>query len=147
MQTIYQIRCRVNNKVYIGKTTKTVDCRWKQHLNGDGHAPFLYRAIKKYGPENFDVWVLYPDAVTAGHLNMLEEMFIKQCRSNDRRYGYNLTSGGEGARHTLETRRKLSRMLKGKPSRHLGYKHSEETKRKMSRRRRQYWENKKLLRK
>lgn len=119
--SIYQIRCRINNKVYIGKTTQSIHGRWERHVAGCGNAPFLYRAIRKYGPENFDVWVLYPDAVTEGHLNMLEEMFIKQFKSNDRRYGYNLATGGQargcGWRHSLETKRKIGEANKGrKPS-------------------------------
>lgn len=39
---------------------------------------------------------------------MLEEMFIKQFKANDRRYGYNLTAGGTGlCNPSSETRRKI----------------------------------------
>lgn len=127
MRIIYQVRCRVNNKVYIGKTIKTVDQRWREHLGcvrrGRSNLPF-HNAIRKYGPENFDVWVLYTDAVSEGHLNMLEEMFIRQFKSNNPHYGYNMTPGGDGGPVSPEVGRKISKALKGR-------KPSKETRRKM----------------
>lgn len=50
---IYKITNKINGKVYIGKTTKTVQERWKEHLRESRterseNRP-LYRAIRKYG--------------------------------------------------------------------------------------------------
>jgi group I intron endonuclease len=126
MNTIYQIRNRINNKVYIGKTMQTVDGRWKQHILGHGNAPYLYSAIQKHGPEKFDVWVLYPDAVTEEELNQRETLYIQMYKSNSPRYGYNLTAGGRGlCNPSPETRHKLSETMKGK-------KKSKEHRRKLS---------------
>ena len=55
MGYIYQITNLVNDKKYIGLTTSTIQERWKQHLQaldrGINYA--LYRAMRKYGVENF----------------------------------------------------------------------------------------------
>ena len=56
MGYIYKIVNKINNKVYIGQTTRTIDIRWKQHLNNINHVDtHLYRAMKNYGPENFSI--------------------------------------------------------------------------------------------
>lgn len=134
MRVIYQIRNRVNNKVYIGKTTKPLHNRWQLHvrmaLKGSNFS--LRNAIRKYGPENFDVWILYSDAVTAGHLNMLEEMFIKQFKSNNPKYGYNMTSGGDGGAMSLEVRKRMSASLKGEKNPRWGKKWPKEVRLKIS---------------
>lgn len=61
MAFIYKITNNINQKVYIGKTVRTVDIRWKQHLQR-GRELFrkehLYRAMRKYGINNFSVETL-----------------------------------------------------------------------------------------
>ena len=59
---IYKITNKVNGKVYIGKTEETVEKRFKQHLSEylkerSKNRP-LYRAMQKYGKENFEVCTL-----------------------------------------------------------------------------------------
>ena len=55
---IYKITNKINNKVYIGLTTRTLKYRWSTHitesknLNNQKH---LYRAMRKYGIENFTI--------------------------------------------------------------------------------------------
>lgn len=127
--SIYQVRCRINNKVYIGKTSKGANHRWKDHIARaeKGKNGLLCQAIRKYGSENFDVWVLYTDAVTEGHLNMLEQMFIKQFKSNNSKFGYNLTEGGDGiANPSREIRTRHSKFMKGRPPWNKGKKMSKE---------------------
>ena len=56
MGYIYKITNTVNGKSYVGKTEKTIQERWKGHLNNikkyKDKLP-LYRALDKYGKENF----------------------------------------------------------------------------------------------
>lgn len=58
MAYIYKITNKLNNKIYIGQTIRTVEKRWKQHLycyerlNSNN---YLYNAMKKHGVENFTI--------------------------------------------------------------------------------------------
>ena len=56
MAYIYKITNMINNKVYIGETTRTMNVRWHQHkarAKDSQYTEYLYRAIRKYGIENF----------------------------------------------------------------------------------------------
>lgn len=94
MAYIYQITNDINNKIYIGKTERTIEERFKEHcrdyLRRDFEKRPLYRAMKKYGIEHF-------------HIELLEEtdspeeremFWIEQKRSY--KEGYNATLGGDG---------------------------------------------------
>ena len=113
---VYCIKNTVNNKEYIGLTTRTLEKRWKQHIyesnkqdSWEWNTP-LGNAIKKYGKDSFQVFVLE-------HCNSIDEMkqkeiqLIKERKSLASENGYNLSFGGDGR---------------------LGYKLSEETKQKIS---------------
>ena len=126
--TIYQILNKVNQKVYIGITTRDnpID-RWNEHLNDYSRLDFiLYRAMRKHGIENFEFSVLeQTDSLET--LKKLEMRYIQEynsCGSN----GYNMTLGGDGLfgyEHSKETKRKISEANTGKTF-------SEEHKRKLS---------------
>jgi group I intron endonuclease len=133
---VYKVTNRVNGKVYIGKTIRTLESRWKQHIYyaNRGNRPPIAIAIRSYGPDAFDVSPL-AFSNSLPELNDLEREYIQEFRSYDRKYGYNLTLGGDGASpgelnpmfgktHTDEVKEKLRQF-------HLGKKHSEETKRKI----------------
>lgn len=60
MAFIYGIKNKINNKLYIGKTTYSLDKRFKEHKrdstrNSKEVRP-LYRAFRKYGIENFEIF-------------------------------------------------------------------------------------------
>ncbi len=116
MKSVYLIRNKINGKVYVGMTTKCVIKRFLSHLRGKGEAMILHRAIRKYCAENFEVSTIYKDAVTLGHLAMLEQMYIRLYKSRDRRCGYNIAKGGIGsAGHVMseKNRRLVSERMKG----------------------------------
>lgn len=115
-----------NGKVYIGITNREPLKRW---VNGQGyrHNVYFYSAIQKYGWNNFKHEILYA-GLTKEQACKIEVELIALYRSNDKRFGYNFSIGGEsrtGCKHSEETCRKLSEMQKGKNI-------SEETRRKLS---------------
>lgn len=100
MAGIYKITNKINNKIYIGMTTKDIEVRWKQHLkvsknkNNKNHR-LIHKAILKYGIENFIFEKLYEtDVINLEHLKELEIKYIKEYNSFES--GYNLTKGGDG---------------------------------------------------
>lgn len=122
---IYIIRNNVNNKVYIGKTRRTVEIRWRQHINSVHYKAMqnihFYKALQKYGVNNFYVETL--EHITSNdksdlikNLNELEKYYIQKYDSF--KNGYNSTLGGDGGSGRIvskEERRKLSEFKKGKP--------------------------------
>lgn len=96
---IYKITNLINNKIYIGKTLKDVYSRFAEHIrtsrNEDCENRPLYKAMKKYGVENFKVEEIEKVAVTDGHeLNEREIYWIAYYNSYEN--GYNATLGGDG---------------------------------------------------
>lgn len=92
-------------KVYIGLTSREPKIRW---ANGNGYERQVFdHAIKKYGWENIESEVLHRD-LNKDEACRLEIKLISQYKSNDNRYGYNISSGGElGFDYTEETIRKI----------------------------------------
>lgn len=93
MGYIYIIKNKINDKVYIGQTTNSIEYRWKQHkyAANEGRKFHLYNAMRKYGIDNF--WVELLEEVNSQlNLNERESYWIKRYNSYDN--GYNSTLGG-----------------------------------------------------
>lgn len=103
-----------NNKYYIGITSKVPQKRWN---NGKGYKTQLfYRAITKYKWENI-VHIILKENLTHKEACNEEKLLIKKYNSNNKKYGYNLTSGGEGIcgyKRNKEQIKKMSDFMKGK---------------------------------
>lgn len=96
MAYIYCIKNNVNGKCYVGKTLKSPEERFSEHLY-DAQKPTeenrpLYRAIKKYGKDNFSLHVL--EECTDGLASEREIWYIKKLKTYA--HGYNATIGGDG---------------------------------------------------
>ena len=105
-----------NNKVYIGITSNKPYKRWK-HGQGYIGCTLFYNAIKKYGWDKIKHIILM-EGLNKEIAIECEKALIKKYRSNERKYGYNLTEGGEGNWGLVmseEARKKLSEKKKGKP--------------------------------
>lgn len=97
MMGIYKITNTINNKCYIG-LSRDVEYRWKEHKH---HANYnkrcsskpLYNAFKKYGIDNFIFEIL--EECEENELSSREIFYINKYKSNDKKYGYNITNGGE----------------------------------------------------
>ena len=81
-----------STKYYIGITKLDVDKRWK---NGKGYKTnkYFYRAIQKYGWENFEHIILFED-LSKDEAENLEIYYIQKYNSTDNNYGYNKAPGG-----------------------------------------------------
>ena len=138
MSFIYKIENIVNNKCYVGWTSKTVESRWNEHkcdaLKIRDNRKF-YNAIRKYGIEIWDVTILCE--VENNEIAKKKEIeFIELYDSYNN--GYNSTLGGDGNNGIImsnESNLKRSKKLKGikKPDGfNIGRVHSNETKNKIS---------------
>lgn len=84
-----------NGKMYIGQTCNSLKRRAGNHGEGYVECPLFYKAIKKYGFENFKSEII-ADGLTLDEANWLEKYLIAYYHSAERKYGYNLSHGGEG---------------------------------------------------
>jgi group I intron endonuclease len=77
----------------------------------------LYNAVRKHGWSKFIKLVLeiFPYEVTVEHMSSRERYYIKKYRAFNRKYGYNLTEGGEGApgyRHTEKAKETMQKLIR-----------------------------------
>lgn len=91
---IYKITNKINNKIYIGQTTKTINLRWQRHctdaLSNRTNTKFA-KAIRKYGKDNFIVEKI-DTAQNKEELNQKEIYWINYY--NSILEGYNSVDGG-----------------------------------------------------
>lgn len=112
---IYKITNKINNKVYIGQTTQDngFNDRYKDG-GGEGiervynyhksrkdnntgyYNSHLLRSIDKYRFKSFEVCEIFDIAFSKEELNIKEAIYIKLYNSNNDKFGYNATEGGEG---------------------------------------------------
>lgn len=129
MGVIYMATNLVNGKRYVGKTLVSRAARWRQHCSNAraGVVTYLYKAMRKYGTENFTVEVI-DQALLAEELEAKEIEWIARLGTADPVIGYNCTTGGDSGLHTAasrnrmrgrinspEHRAKISAAKKGKP--------------------------------
>jgi hypothetical protein len=74
--TIYIIKNKINNKLYVGQTIKSFEDRLQDHINGN---QFIDRFINKYGIDNFEVYVYYNIPIIL--LNYFETKLIYKLNS------------------------------------------------------------------
>lgn len=93
---IYCVENIINNKKYIG-LSKDIHRRWLEHKrvsfnkNSKEYNYPLYNAIRKYGIENFNFYIL--EECAEDELKEKEKYWINYYNSNN--IGYNITPGGE----------------------------------------------------
>lgn len=128
-----------NGKKYIGITCQRPEARWGSSGRQYRECPKMYNAIKKYGWDNFQHFVLYK-GLNCKEAGALEQILIAWYQTTDNDKGYNICMGGEvgalGVKRSEETKKKMSAAAKGH-TRLRGYKHSEQTKANM--RAAQHW--------
>ena len=111
---IYIIKNNMNNKMYIGQTTKDFDKRYNYNLYNSTHNEHLKHSIEKYGIENFTIIKEFDIAYSKEELDALEDMYIKIYNTIDSEYGYNKKFGGANGLPSEETKHKISEAGKGR---------------------------------
>jgi group I intron endonuclease len=152
----------INNKIYVGYTQTSLYRRIISHYalsKKNTSSNYFKSALSKYKKSDF-IWFILFRSISLNDLKDKEQFFIELFKSNNRLFGYNLSSGGEqcyfneevknkisekaknrglkgeqnpfyGKHHTLEQRNKWSENRKGVVH-NPEYKHTEETKKKLS---------------
>lgn len=87
--TIYIATNLLNGKQYVGQTIKPLKTRISSHTHAD-RCKLIYRAIKKYGIENFK-WISFSCPIQ--EMDWQEVFLIKEMNTMEPN-GYNLDSGG-----------------------------------------------------
>jgi len=97
---IYCYTCSANGKKYVGQTTnlRRRIRGHKSHNQKRGCSAF-YRAIEKYGYDNFTFAILQEGITTREELNRLEGEYIDRLNTLAPN-GYNLKTGGSEVHHT-----------------------------------------------
>jgi group I intron endonuclease len=118
---VYKVTNKINGKIYIGQTTKTLETRFKEHqVRGN----LLFQAIKKHGVENFKIEEI-DSACSMDELNALEEYHI-HFNNSITPGGYNLRAGGNCSTFSEATKKKMSEAKKGKTPWNKGVRNTEE---------------------
>lgn len=101
---IYQVINKVNGKSYVGFTEHSLETRKKQHLkiiynkNSPDYNKLLYKAIRKYGEENFEWSIIYQAWDTEYCYKNAEDSIINELDTKNPK-GYNMISGGGPPTH------------------------------------------------
>ena len=129
---------KINGKRYYGITgSKKVEKRWR---NGRGYKFWIdkdgkrhgnehfWNSICRYGWDSFEHIVLF-EGLTKDEAELMEKCYIALYNTRNPSKGYNQTDGGEGgngAKRTEETRKKISEAKKGELNPNYGKHLSEE---------------------
>ena len=132
---IYKIENLINHKVYIGQS-KDINTRWSEHKStafyekGKSYNNPLYRAIRKYGIENFSFEIIKETY----DRNYWEIFLIQIYHATDDNFGYNIECGGtygslirteEEKEKYREKQREIYRNLLDSEKKRLAKEHSE----------------------
>ena len=144
---VYVHTNKINGKKYVGQTGQRPERRWQ---NGYGYekSPHFWRAIQKYGWDNFEHEIIASN-LTKEEADNFEKLLINRLDLQGRESGYNLKDGGSygsipeetrqkireantGRHHSDETKKQMSAMKTGDKNKFYGKHHSDTSKRKIS---------------
>ena len=103
---VYFVEHKDTGRVYVGQTTRQLHQRWAEHQKSS-YCNLLYRAIKKYGKDRFDIYPV-DYANNQSELNAKEVFYIDLLNSSNRDFGFNLRAGGSHGKHSNESKQKMS---------------------------------------
>ena len=151
MGYIYIITNQLNNKKYVGQTSKVnPQLRYNQHKycashpeTGNGNISYLHRAMAKYGIENFSFEII--EEVDNSLLDEKECYWIKALNTLMPN-GYNMTEGGEGTKGFSRIQTEEEKEIKRQAMKNF-YKNHPEEKEKLKERTTELWKNEKYRQK
>lgn len=102
-------------------------------MNGNGykHSSHFYNAIQKYGWDNFDHEII-KSGLSKEEAQQMEIEYIKNNQTQDKRYGYNISRGGEWHEYSEEAKERLSKLFSGSGNPNYGNYWTEEEKKEWS---------------
>lgn len=112
MMNIYLIKNIINNKVYIGQTSRDIRRRFSEHksrINSKRKNDInceLYKAMKLWGVSNFTIQLLEIVNGSRQDADNREIYWISYYKSTNPEYGYNLDKGG----HTISEKCRKTRI-------------------------------------
>ncbi len=113
---IYKIINKINGNFYIG-SSQDIYARWANHRcsakQGSKKCPYLYSAMRKYGIENFEIFVVIICEIE--FLSYYEFKYLEFFFDKNITYNTTLCTDApfRGRHHTEETRKLLGDMKKG----------------------------------
>jgi len=136
---VYKITNKLNNKVYVGQTSRTMKERIKDHKKSNNS--LIGKDIRQFGIDNFSIEIL-EEVSTREEAYRKEIEWIAKCDCLIPK-GYNQCKGGkatDGYKYSEEVRHQMSVSRKGKyvgeNNPFYGKHHSEEQRKKWSEQRR-----------
>ena len=121
---IYKITNQINNKIYIGQTTRTLQERIYSYRQEFLYAKIsrpIIAAMRLYGIENFIFEILEDDISSKEELDEKEKYYIQFYSSLTYQNGYNVELGGNSAgKHSEETKKKISEAQVGEKNHRFG---------------------------
>lgn len=85
---------KINKKAYFGITKQSLNRRFRPNGDGYKHCNYFYRAIQKYGWDNFQ-HILIKEKLQEKEAIFWEKWLIKRYKTQDHNFGYNISSGGD----------------------------------------------------
>ena len=133
----YYVYCHIapDGRKYIGITSNEPKKRWQRGTGYKGNTYFT-RAIKKYGWDNFK-HVILADGLSEEDAKQMEIRLIAENRSNVRKYGFNISAGGESKSGTTISEQQKQRISEASKGRIV----SQETREKLSIASTKTWKN------
>lgn len=116
---IYKVTNTIDGKVYIGQTKQPFHWRYPRGISSTTNA-YLKEAISEYGEDVFLVEKEFDSAESQEELDEKEKYYISLYKSTDRRYGYNIMSGGLHAKHAEESKEKIRNAQMGELNHNYG---------------------------
>lgn len=132
---IYAYQNKRNGKIYIGQTGNLIR-RDHAHITNSDKSMHIDRAIKKYGRDNFDLWII-KNVDTQEQADYEEIYWISEMRRLlGNKAVYNISNGGgapmRGRKHTKITKKQMSKSAIGKDGTNIGKTFDDEWKLSMS---------------
>jgi len=117
---VYMIKNLITNKVYIGSAANFERRFYLHKLNlnkNQHHSRHLQSSWNKYGPSNFEFFILEVTTGDKKDLLETEQIYIDKYQSFDMNFGYNINPKSDsslGVKRSEEYRKKSSESRKGK---------------------------------
>ncbi|MEK6878084.1 MAG: NUMOD3 domain-containing DNA-binding protein, partial [Nanoarchaeota archaeon] len=130
---IYKATLKLDGRKYYGQTIRPLEERVKQHTKRKGNQKSrFFNAINKYGIENF-IFEIIEECNSIEELNNREKYWITEDKTQDEKFGFNITAGGDdNPMNYPELRKKVAFSKMGEKNPNFGRHYSRDERDRMS---------------